>query len=151
MRNLLNAADRQALFRRLESVAPESTRRWGIMTPHQMICHLSDALRLSLDERPATGVGGLLEHTIIKWVVLFTPVTIPKGVPTTAELDQTIGGTAPVEFVADVQAMERLCERFVAGAGPIEAEHPAFGPLSRWQWGRFHYRHLNHHLRQFGA
>jgi hypothetical protein len=30
-------------------------------------------------------------------------------------------------------------------------EHPAFGKLSTRAWGVLIYRHMDHHLRQFGA
>jgi transposase InsO family protein len=29
--------------------------------------------------------------------------------------------------------------------------HPFFGPLTPYEWGRGMYKHLDHHLRQFGA
>lgn len=121
------------------------------MSPHQMVCHLADVCRVSLGERHASPVGNLAAHTIIKAVVLYTPVRIPKELPSTPELDQTQRGTAPGDFAADVRALERLLDRFVAGDGPDEAEHPFFGVLSRAQWGRFQYKHADHHLRQFGV
>ena len=30
-------------------------------------------------------------------------------------------------------------------------EHPTFGYFTPEQWGKMHYKHLDHHLRQFGA
>ena len=29
--------------------------------------------------------------------------------------------------------------------------HPAFGYFTREQWGQMQYKHLDHHLRQFGV
>jgi len=29
--------------------------------------------------------------------------------------------------------------------------HPAFGKLTKEQWGKMQYKHLDHHLRQFGV
>ena len=29
--------------------------------------------------------------------------------------------------------------------------HPVFGKFSREQWGKMNYKHLDHHLRQFGV
>lgn len=43
-------------------------------------------------------------------------------------------------------------ERF--GAAPAEdlaPVHPAFGRMRRADWGIWAWRHLDHHLRQFGA
>ena len=29
--------------------------------------------------------------------------------------------------------------------------HPIFGDFKKEQWGKMHYKHLDHHLRQFGV
>ena len=39
---------------RLDLITPASPRGWGCMTPHQMVCHLSEAFRLALGERTAS-------------------------------------------------------------------------------------------------
>jgi hypothetical protein len=51
--------------------------------------------------------------------------------------------------VADLKA---LVDRFTPrGAGGRWPEHPAFGKLTERAWGVLVYRHMDHHLRQFGA
>lgn len=151
MKNVLHPVDRGALVDRLRTLTPASERRWGRMSAHQMVCHLADVCRVSLGERRASPTGNLIAHTIIKAVILYTPVPTPKELPSTPELDQTQRGTPPGEFAADIHALERLLDRFASGDGPDEAEHPFFGVFSRAQWGRFHYKHMDHHLRQFGV
>lgn len=151
MRTLDRPADRDALVRRIRSLTPATPRLWGTMSPHQMLCHLADTLRVSLDERRATAVGNPVAHTLVKLLVLYAPVPIPRDRPTTPELDQTRSGTPPGEFVDDLRTLELLLDRFAAEPRPIDIEHPFFGPLSHREWGRFHYRHIDHHLRQFGA
>ena len=42
---LLHPDARAEILRRIEALTPESERRWGRMTAHQMVCHLSDACR----------------------------------------------------------------------------------------------------------
>src|SRR5579885_536097 len=57
MKTLANPDDRLEILRRLRSIKPTSRRRWGEMTPHEMICHLSDAFHSCLGEkevRPAS-------------------------------------------------------------------------------------------------
>ena len=46
-----------------------------------------------------------------------------------------------------------LVDRFgVAGpSGLTSLPHPFFGPLSSEEWQALQWRHLDHHLRQFGA
>ena len=51
-RNFWNATDRTELRERVQKVGPDSPRRWGKMTSHQMICHLADAFRWNV---PSSG------------------------------------------------------------------------------------------------
>jgi hypothetical protein len=46
MKTLRNLADKEEILRRLNTVQPASQRRWGSMSAHNMICHLSDGFRL---------------------------------------------------------------------------------------------------------
>jgi hypothetical protein len=151
MKSVLRPHDRRALVHRLRALAPQTRGRWGRMSAHQMVCHLADTCRVSLGERAATPVGTVVTRTVIKLGVLYLAFPIPRGVPTTRELDQARGGTTPRDFTADVGALEGLLERFAVGTPAPTGEHPTFGPLTHVQWGRFHYRHIDHHLRQFGA
>ena len=106
-----------------------------------------ESARVWEHERPQCA----LSHTLIKYLMLYSPLPIPKGTPSARELDQERGGTMPRDFPRDVRVLEGLLERFASGQEAIEYEHPFFGRLSRSQWGRFHYKHMDHHLRQFGA
>lgn len=151
MKSIRNARDRAELLRRLRTLTPDSPRRWGRMSAHQMVCHLCDTWRVTLGERDVTPVGNPFARTVVKWLMLYTVVPIPKGVATTEELDQQRGGTAPTEFAADVEALAALMERSAARDTPEPNEHPFFGSLSRAQWARINYRHMDHHLRQFGV
>lgn len=151
MKSVRRPRDRTELLERLRALTPQSTRRWGRMSPHQMVCHLCDAYRTTLGERPPAQPASLVGRTVIKWMVLYTAIPIPKGVTTSEELDQERGGTPPSEFAADVETLAALVERSVERNAPEPNEHPAFGRMSRAQWARFNYRHMNHHLRQFGV
>jgi hypothetical protein len=66
------------------------------------------------------------------------------------EVDQTVGGTTPVEFFADLAELETLVQRLASHRGTWPA-HPIFGRLSDSEWLRWGYLHTDHHLRQFGA
>lgn len=151
MKSLANDGDAEEILRRLRRLRPESGRRWGRMTPHQAVCHLSDAFRSALGEREVRFAGTLLHRTVVKWVALRAPLKWPKGVPTRPEVDQEKGGTRPAEFRADVRQLESLVARF-RRPPPISKRnpHPLFGEMSEADWLRWGYLHLDHHLRQFG-
>jgi hypothetical protein len=153
LKTLADARDRDEIAQRLRRVRPEDVPRWGRMTPHQMLCHVADAVLVALGEKGASAATGPAQRTLIKWIALYTPVPWPAGIPTRPELDQLDGGTRPTAFVEDVRRAVALVERFsVTDRGSLRGRiHPIFGALSEAQWLRWGYLHFDHHLRQFGA
>ena len=154
MKTLAHPRDVADIQRRLESVRPDCERQWGRMSPHQMICHLSDSFLAVTGHRPVSAASGLppWRRTLIKWIALYAPLPWPRGVPTRPEIDQAIAGTRPGDFAADVALLETLFARFPGDVGSIEGRvHPIFGPMSKTDWLRWGYLHMDHHLRQFGC
>lgn len=152
MKTLARPRDKAEVLRRLKQVRPESARRWGRMSAHQMVCHLTDGFRMAMGEKPVTHAAGPLRRTVVKWTALYLPLPWPAGIPTSPEIDQERGGTRPVEFAADVARLEALVERLTAPARRFAWQpHPMFGPMSDAAWFRWAYLHMDHHLRQFGA
>ncbi len=121
------------------------------MTPHQAVCHLSDSFRSMMGTEPVNSMSTLLSRTVIRWIALSAPMPWPHGVRTPPEVDQEIGGTKPVEFDRDRRALEALIDQFARRTGRDLQPHPIFGRLSTGEWRRWGYRHVDHHLRQFGA
>jgi hypothetical protein len=150
MRTLDSTSDRETIVRRISALTKTDSRLWGKMSVHQMVCHLCDSFRLALGEKPASPASGFLQRTVLKWIALQAPMKWPKGVGTRPEVEQGVGGTAPVEFGSDRSELIRVCERFCAGAGDISVVHPFFGRMSTREWLRWGYLHADHHLRQFG-
>jgi hypothetical protein len=152
MKTLAQERDKAEILARLKSVRPESVRRWGRMSAHQMVCHLADWSRMFLGQKPVSPATGPLQRTILKWFVLYVPLPWPHGILTRPEVDQERGGTRPVEFAVDRAQAEALLELVAARASGLDRPpHPVFGPMSDAAWLRLAYLHTDHHLRQFGA
>ena len=152
MKSLSNPRDKAELLTRLERVTPASARQWGRMTPHQMLCHLNDSFRGVVGERGIVSVATLASRTLVKYSALYAPMPWPRGLPTRPEVDQEVGGTKPIEFAHDKSDLERLIERFARPEQDFASyAHPMFGRMSRAQWHRWAYLHVDHHLRQFGT
>ena len=151
MKTMARPADKAEIVRRLKTVRPDCTRRWGRMSAHQMVCHLSDAFRLVTHQKAASPATGIVQVTLIKWIALYVPFRWPEGVPTRPEMDQEFEGTKPRDFAADLAELESLVER-IATVGKDYAwpAHPIFGRMSESAWMRWAYLHVDHHLRQFG-
>lgn len=153
MRTLNNQSDKEDILSRLRQVKPDSQRCWGKMTPHQMICHLSDSFKSVIGEREISGdKSNLLTRTVVRWIALFAPMKWPHGVPTMAENDQERGGTPPEDFQRDVDALVVMIDRVTNRQKDFRwGRHPLFADMSERDWSRWGYLHVDHHLRQFGV
>jgi hypothetical protein len=150
MKTFARETCRVEIGERLRSVRPDSVRRWGTMTAHQMICHCADACRMALGETTPRDISTGATRHVIKWIALYAPMPWPGGVQTVEEFDQRKGGTCPTDFAADVAVLQQLLER-IQPRGGAWPPHPIFGRLSEAGWMRWAYLHMDHHLRQFGA
>jgi len=151
MKTLARQRDKAEILQRLRAVRPESVRRWGRMSSHQMVCHLCDSFRMVSGQKPVSHASGLLQRTIVKWTALYLPLRWPPGILTRPEIDQEAGGTRPIDFAADVSELMALVELMTAGRSASWQPHPLFGRMSEAAWLRWAYLHMDHHLRQFGA
>lgn len=115
-----------------------------------MLCHLADSFAAVLGERHASPAETWTSRHVLKWIALHTPLRWPPGVPTRPEVDPKQAGTKPVEFERDRRLVLEHVRRFPR-PDTRYGRHPAFGPLTRDEWLIWGYRHVDHHLRQFGA
>jgi hypothetical protein len=152
MRTLAHRRDQAEVVRRLSTVRPDSPSRWGRMSAHQMVCHLGDNFRMALGRKAVRPTGGPLQRTVVKWIALYAPLPWPRGIRTRPELDQELGGTEPGDFGTDRAEVESLAQAVSAQPRDFAwPPHPLFGRMSRADWLRWGYLHMDHHLRQFGV
>ncbi len=150
-KSLADSTARATVVSRLLTLAPDSKRQWGRMTPHQAVCHLSDSFRSMMNPVPITSRSNVLSRTFMKWIAIHSGLSWPHGVKTMPEVDQEIGGTRPVEFTRDRNELAKLIEQFAQRTDATMQPHPMFGRMSTAEWQRWGYLHMDHHLRQFGA
>ena len=152
MKTLARAQCKAELVSRLRTLRPDASRRWGKMSTHQMVCHLSDAFRMAIGQKPVSDASGPLQRTLVKWVALYLPMRWPPGIQTRPEIEQQSTGTRPGDFAADVAEVEALIELLaMRQKGSDWPAHHIFGRMSHAAWLRWAYLHVDHHLRQFGA
>lgn len=150
MKTFFNPADADEIRQRLSSLAPSSPRQWGRMDPAQMLAHCVAAMQMTLGEvnPPRVFIGRIL-GPIAKGRFINSPAPLSHNAPTATEL---VVANAR-DFDAERTKLLTLIDRFTAG-GPSAATtrpHAFFGPLSPDEWGRLAWKHLDHHLHQFGA
>jgi hypothetical protein len=142
---------RASLEARVRTLRVDSPRLWGRMTAHQAVCHMSDAFRMAFGEKDVAARRPAFAP-MVRFVALRLPMNWPHGIRTLPEVEQGCGGTTPTEFERDRAELLSLMARF---SQSTEAErqttHPIFGGMTTALWGAWGYRHLDHHLRQFGV
>ena len=148
MRSILNESDLAAICSRVRSLSASSTARWGRMSVTGMLQHLRLSAQMTVGELTVASKGKRVFQVFpLKHLILYV-VPFPKGAPTAPELYP--GETAA--FEDEREAVLVLLDRI--GAGPREGAgpaHPLFGPLSWREWGAATYKHVDHHLKQFGV
>jgi hypothetical protein len=150
-KTLANAPDADAIFARLARLTPDAARQWGTMTPNEMLCHLADSFRTPLGEqrpKPMSYMG--IPAPLLKWLALSAPLKWARGVKGAAESDPRREGTRPAQFDADRERVVSMARRFLAEVSD-QYSHPMFGPMTRADWMRWGWLHMDHHLRQFGV
>jgi hypothetical protein len=148
MGSILNESDRTAISSRVRSLSDSSNARWGRMNVTAMLQHLRLSAAMTVGElKVASKNKRVFQVFPLKHLILYV-LPFPKGAPTAPELQTGSTESFEEERVAVVELLDRI------GAGPREGigpAHPLFGPLSRREWGVATYKHVDHHLKQFGA
>lgn len=149
MHDLYDDTDREALLRRLADLEPTSPRQWGKMTIAQMLAHCAASMEVPCGDRVQTQrlLGRILSPFVRSAVLGEKPFA--HNAPT----DPAYRIVDSREFEKERARLAALVDRF-ARQGPTKTEgvvHSFFGRLTASEWGRLMYKHLDHHLRQFGA
>ncbi len=143
---LHDPATRTALETRLAALRPDAERRWGSMTPGQMLWHVNQFLGASLGEVTLPKSKLPLPAPVMRFMLLHMPW--PKGAPT----NKGAIAKEPCDFEAEKTKCRDLIGRFVAK--PIDGqwpEDPSFGQATGKFASQLQAKHLDHHFRQFGA
>lgn len=150
MKNLFDSARVQEVVQRISQLTPGSAPLWGKMTVSQMLAHCSIGIETATGEKkpPRVAVGRIL-GPFVKPLALRDDEPMRKNSP-----------TAPIfivkgepEFKTEQARLSSLVETF-GTAGPsccTDHPHSFFGRLKPDEWAILMYKHVDHHLRQFGV
>ena len=149
METLFNPKTHEDVLRRVASLKPDSVRQWGKMSPAQMLEHTSRALEMAIGKNP---VPQVLLGKLIGWMVRGQFVgekPFSKNGPTGPWL---IVKDEPDFAAAQARASSLLREFHALGERGCDGHvHGFFGKMTGAEWGVTQYKHLDHHLRQFGV
>lgn len=147
MESLFNEQAYQEIIARIDSLSENSQRNWGKMTVGQMAWHCQVPLKIAVKNKTNNAKGNLLLRLFFK-KSLYNDRPWRKGLPT-ASLAKA---KEDKDFEQERKKLKALVEEVHLLRNRQEWNpHPLFGPLTHEQWGKLQYKHLDHHLRQFGV
>ena len=149
MKNLFQPETFEEIKQRIEQLQPNSQRQWGKMEVAQMLAHCSATMEVAVgDKRPPRMFIGRILGPFIKFA--FTnDKPLRKNTPT----DKSFLVIDQRNFQKEKSKLIELITRFNSGGRENVTSHPHvfFGKLNPDQWSIGMYKHLDHHLRQFGV
>jgi hypothetical protein len=149
MKTIWDPNCRQEILSRVEKLTPEQRPLWGRMTAAQMMAHAADPLRAAMGEMEVKPkpVPGMFRNPFMRYLIIYW-IPWPKGAPTADEFVHT----EDCDFQKNRAGLRSVVDQFATRGPNVDWKpHAAFGNLSGKDWGRLTYRHLDHHLRQFGV
>ncbi|MEP3837291.1 MAG: DUF1569 domain-containing protein [Algibacter sp.] len=150
MKNIFETKETEAVVNRINSLSPTTQPLWGKMSADQMLAHCNVAYEMIFEDKHPKPTG-------------FTKLMLKLFVKNTVVNDKPYkknSRTAPQFVISDtknfVEEKARLTDYLwkVQGLGEEHfdgKESHSFGPLSSQEWNNMFYKHLDHHLNQFGV
>jgi hypothetical protein len=150
MKSLFETESYNEVKNRINAIPEGSAPQWGKMNAGQMFKHCQtpfDIIDGTVEFNVKVGFFKKLIFSMMK-SMMYNDKLWKQSVPT------------PKEFVIDyevdpAQEREKLLSKVHRFHQRKDQEqwdpHPVFGKFKKDQWGKMNYKHLDHHLRQFGV
>ncbi len=146
MKSLFDGNTLTEIRDRLNLLNPQSQALWGKMDVGQMLAHCQQPLLVSLGRAQLKPRFFPLAFLFKK--MLYNDNPWKKNLPTT----KSFKITDPRQFHTEKATLEILIDEFYKRKNEKHWDpHPVFGNFTVQQWGQMQYKHLDHHLKQFGV
>ncbi len=147
--NLSDPASVQQVCKRLDKLTQGHKNLWGRMNPTEMLLHCNlcntQLLEAYYDVKKPTA-----KQYIMKLLGLYLKPHFPKN-RKGATRNDTAGTVLAIDFDEQLCRCKAILNRIPRHRKPITLPHPVFGSLTNKEWGRAAWKHMDHHLRQFGV
>lgn len=148
--NIFTKSVADQVVQRINQLSPDTKGKWGKMSVSQMLAHCNvtyEMIYTDMHPKPNAFVKIIMKLFIKSKVVSETPY-------------KPDGPTAPQFIIKETKDFDAEKKRLVAyimktqelGEDSFEGkESHAFGVLNKAEWNNMLYKHINHHLNQFGV
>ena len=146
MKSIFEENTYNVLLERIDNLNEHSKRQWGKMTVGQMAWHCQFPLQWGIENKKA-GNGNLFVKLFFK-KSMYNDKSWRKNLPTSPNLKTK----EEKDITVEKAKLKQLTTEFNACKTRTEWNpHALFGKFTHEQWGQMQYKHLNHHLTQFGV
>jgi len=148
MKSLFDPSVNKEMINRIQKLDAQKSPVWGKMTVAQMVTHAQKPFKVAFEElRLKRGLPGILFGGIARRQIT-KPKPFQKNLPT----DKNFVIKNHPDFEAEKDNLIHYVEKFskVGPKGITQKPHPFFGKMTTSEWDALMYKHLDHHLRQFG-
>lgn len=150
MKNIFNQNDTTEIIARIDRLTPLTNPVWGKMDVAQMLAHCNVTYEMVYENKhpKPKGLMKLILKLLVKNVVVnekpykHSSKTAPAFIITNTK-DFNVEKNRLIDFIKKTQ---ELGENHFEGK-----ESHSFGTLTSKEWNNMFYKHLNHHLNQFGV
>ena len=149
MLTLFDSTINAEILERIEKLNTSSSPLWGKMNVVQMLAHLDLSLRVNFDEiELKKGLLGIFFGGISRRILL-SEKPYPKYLPA----DKNVLTKEVVDFVTEKLKVETSIKKYLMMGpnGISKKPHYILGKITRKESALLTYKHLDHHLRQFGV
>jgi Protein of unknown function (DUF1569) len=148
--NIFSTETADKFTSRINNLSATTQPEWGKMDVGQMMAHCNVSYEMAFDENYKKSNGFLrfiLKNLVKKGLVNESP--LKKNSSTAAEMvvkESKNFDTEKNKLVEYVNHLVKKGENYFDGK-----DHPGFGVMTKNEWNNFYYKHLDHHLTQFGV
>ena len=135
-----------SIRKRIQSLSVDSRRLWGKMTIDQMLWHVNVSMREAVGEYTPQLKPLPVPKVVMRWAVINLPWG--RGARTREDMYAVSTHDFNVQKAECLSLIDRIVSR------PLSAEWPksaSMGSMTGKHWSQLTAKHLDHHLRQFGA
>ncbi|MAB57513.1 MAG: hypothetical protein CL524_08185 [Aequorivita sp.] len=146
MKSLFGEAAFSEINDRIDNLSANSEKLWGKMSVGQMLSHCQEPLKVALGK-------GKIKKQFFPLAFLFKKSLYndkpwKRNLPTASSFRVL----EDKDFATEKVVLKKLIAEFHTKKNQTLWEpHPIFGKFSAEQWGKMQYKHLDHHLQQFGV
>ena len=150
MKSLFDSDTHHEVLQRIEKLDAQKQPLWGKMTVAEMLNHSQRPLKVANGRMTITERPNPLKKAILRFFKsqMYNDKPWKQNIPTLQDFK-----------VVNAEEFDKEKEQLISYVNEFQKkdlnlhwpEHPFFGKFTTAQWGKMQYKHLDHHLRQFGV